>query len=108
MITVRITGYGISASGHAGMAPRGSDIVCAAFTILMETFAACVERMKAEGKLHDSVITLGEGKAEVSALASQDSVDEYENIYRTIVTGIELLAGMYPECFEIKKYLWHG
>ena len=33
----------LAAVGHAGFAPRGSDIVCSAFTVLVRTFARSVE-----------------------------------------------------------------
>lgn len=40
---------GVTAKGHAGYAPKGQDVVCAAFSALMVTLAAQVLDLKEQG-----------------------------------------------------------
>lgn len=40
---------GVTAEGHAGYAPKGQDIVCAAYSALMVTLAAQVNELKEKG-----------------------------------------------------------
>ena len=41
--------YGFQGCGHAGYAPRGSDIVCAAVSVLAQGAASSLEQLKDPG-----------------------------------------------------------
>ena len=45
MIEIRTCEHGFSAVGHAGHGPPGHDIVCAAVSVLVQTFALSAEEL---------------------------------------------------------------
>ena len=85
------------AEGHAGYAPAGQDIVCAAVSCLMQTLAYSA----AEDERTSSCIYQGKDGPVVSVQAS-DSVlmrDKFE----LVADGLDLLAEQYPENVDFKK-----
>ena len=85
------------AEGHAGYAPAGQDIVCAAVSCLMQTLAYSA----AEDEHTSSCIYQGEDGPVVSVEAG-DSVlmrDKFE----LVADGLTLLAEQYPENVSFKK-----
>lgn len=53
-------GYSLAASGHAGYAPAGQDIVCAAVSVLAQTLANKIEAAARSGRLLTSCVQHGE------------------------------------------------
>lgn len=53
-------GYSLAVSGHAGYAPAGQDIVCAAVSVLAQTLANKVEAAARSGRLLTSCVQHGE------------------------------------------------
>lgn len=85
------------AEGHAGYAPAGQDIVCAAVSCLMQTLAYSA----AEDEKTSSCIYQGKEGPVVSVEAG-DSVlmrDKFE----LVADGLDLLAEQYPENVNFKK-----
>lgn len=85
------------AEGHAGYAPAGQDIVCAAVSCLMQTLAYSA----AEDERTSSCIYQGKEGPVVSVEAG-DSVlmrDKFE----LVADGLDLLAEQYPENVNFKK-----
>lgn len=85
------------AEGHAGYAPAGQDIVCAAVSCLMQTLAYSA----AEDERTSSCIYQGKEGPVVSVEAG-DSVlmrDKFE----LVADGLNLLAEQYPENVNFKK-----
>ena len=85
------------AEGHAGYAPAGQDIVCAAVSCLMQTLAYSA----AEDEHTSSCIYQGKDGPVVSVEAG-DSVlmrDKFE----LVADGLDLLAEQYPENVNFKK-----
>ena len=85
------------AEGHAGYAPAGQDIVCAAVSCLMQTLAYSA----AEDKRTSSCIYQGKEGPVVNVEAG-DSVlmrDKFE----LVADGLDLLAEQYPENVNFKK-----
>lgn len=103
MITVCASQYGIIASGHACYAPEGKDIVCAGFTILMNTLAETVERMDQDNKLNDKRVEIEKGKALVMCNPKGEFMYEAAVVFNTIKTGIEILSSIYPD-YILKKF----
>lgn len=85
------------AEGHAGYAPAGQDIVCAAVSCLMQTLAYSA----AEDEKTSSCIYQGE-EGPVLNVEAGDSVlmrDKFE----LVADGLDLLAEQYPENVNFKK-----
>lgn len=85
------------AEGHAGYAPAGQDIVCAAVSCLMQTLAYSA----AEDEHTSSCIYRGKDGPVVS-VETGDSVlmrDKFE----LVADGLTLLAEQYPENVSLKK-----
>lgn len=85
------------AEGHAGYAPAGQDIVCAAVSCLMQTLAYSA----AEDERTSSCIYQGK-KGPVVSVEAGDSVlmrDKFE----LVADGLDLLAEQYPENVNFKK-----
>ena len=85
------------AEGHAGYAPAGQDIVCAAVSCLMQTLAYSA----AEDEHTSSCIYQGKEGPVVNVEAG-DSVlmrDKFE----LVADGLTLLAEQYPENVNFKK-----
>lgn len=85
------------AEGHAGYAPAGQDIVCAAVSCLMQTLAYSA----AEDEHTSSCIYQGKDGPVVSVEAG-DSVlmrDKFE----LVADGLDLLAEQYPDNVNFKK-----
>ena len=85
------------AEGHAGYAPAGQDIVCAAVSCLMQTLAYSA----AEDEHTSSCIYQGKDGPVVNVEAG-DSVlmrDKFE----LVADGLDLLAEQYPENVNFKK-----
>lgn len=85
------------AEGHAGYAPAGQDIVCAAVSCLMQTLAYSA----AEDEKTSSCIYQGKEGPVVNVEAG-DSVlmrDKFE----LVADGLTLLAEQYPENVSLKK-----
>ena len=85
------------AEGHAGYAPAGQDIVCAAVSCLMQTLAYSA----AEDEKTSSCIYQGE-EGPVLNVEAGDSVlmrDKFE----LVADGLDLLAEQYPEKVNFKK-----
>lgn len=85
------------AEGHAGYAPAGQDIVCAAVSCLMQTLAYSA----AEDEKTSSCIYQGK-EGPVLNVEAGDSVlmrDKFE----LVADGLDLLAEQYPENVNFKK-----
>jgi hypothetical protein len=88
------------AEGHAGYAPRGADIVCSAFTVLLRTFSRTVEaspgvawsvREDVPGRFHLVV----EG-------VSPSVAEQYRGWCEFLLRGLEDLAGDAPARIRIE------
>lgn len=90
-------GYSLAASGHAGYAPAGQDIVCAAVSCLMQTLAYSA----AEDEHTSSCIYQGKDGPVVSVETGNSVLmrDKFE----LVADGLDLLAEQYPENVNFKK-----
>ena len=94
MINVKIEQGKITASGHAGYAPKGQDIVCAAFSVLSLTLEIAVERLT-----DDIRISLENG--EMTAQWQQVS-PEGLLLIDAYIEGVKALAENYPEYITVQ------
>lgn len=95
MINVKIEQGKITARGHAGYAPKGQDIVCAAFSVLSLTLEIAVERLTED----DIRISLENGKMKAQwrqiSPKGQLLIDAY-------IEGVKALAENYPEYITVQ------
>lgn len=81
----------LRATGHAGSGDRGNDIVCAAVSILLYTFADAVEKVAgAEVSVED----FDEYRMFIKKSGSQDRLIA---VTETILLGLSSLTEQYPE-----------
>ena len=77
----------LQASGHAGFAPKGQDIVCAAVSCLMQTLAYSVD---------GGTVTQGQDDCNILTVQAEQSFDNMAK-FELVTDGLMLLAQQYPE-----------
>ena len=95
MINVTIKQGEITASGHAGYAPKGYDIVCAAFSVLSLTLDTAVK------KFTDDNIEIVLENGEMTAQWQQVS-PEGLLLINAYIEGVKALAENYPEYINVQ------
>ena len=91
MIHVVRKDYEIVVEGHAGHSAKGTDIVCAAASILFYTLAEALERRGIEVEADDV-----ENKF-IRANPCREFTFDADVVFETVCTGYKLLAEQYPE-----------
>ena len=95
VIIVKIENNCISASGHAGYAPKGYDIVCAAFSALSFTLERAVK------ELTDDIVSIsiqnGLMRAHWRILSPKGRL-----LMDAYIGGIKALAECYPEYIKVQ------
>lgn len=88
----------LTVSGHAGAAPLGQDIVCAAVSILVQTLAQHIKNIYVRGDLQkEPVIILEHGQANICCVPKKTAKTKLRHCFETVYTGFWLLAQTYPE-----------
>lgn len=95
MITVTIENHSIKASGHAGYAPKGQDIVCAAFSALSLTLDRAVNVLTDD----DMQISMESGKMNAQWQRASPQGRILINAY---IEGVKALAENYPEYINVQ------
>lgn len=91
-----------SVKGHAGLAEKGHDIVCAAASMLAFTLGAAVADLYAGEKLKQQPeIYMEAGAASVNCKPHRSHFDEAYKAYNIIQTGYQILSERYPEYVKI-------
>ena len=96
---IQITRYdgGITIQGHAGYAPIGQDIVCAAVSALVQTFIASIDELTTD-KIE--VVTSEQGQIqniEYSSLSEHGQVLE-----GCFFIGLQMIADSYPSNVHVQ------
>ena len=87
---------GFEARGHAGYAPSGEDIVCAAVSVLTQTaLLGLQEVLKVPVEW-----SVDEEKGELIARV-REATDGTEVLLRTLEAGLKNIAGQYPDLVGI-------
>lgn len=87
---------GLATSGHAGYADRGSDIVCAAVSALVQTAA-----LSLDGREPKPRIDRGEGRLEV--VLGQPPEQDAAFMLESIVGGLRAIETQHPSCLEVTE-----
>ncbi len=90
---------GLSASGHSGYADRGSDIVCAAVSTLVQTAYLAI------ADITDKVTYDTDEKKAYFGLEIGDVTDRHDInvIIRAITVGLKDLASGYPQHIKLEE-----
>lgn len=91
MITCNLSSDGVRIEGHAGAAPRGQDIVCAAVSALVETFRSVCRDITIELEDADAVM-----------LAWENVRPEGRGQIRMLYTGLCEIARAYPQNVQVR------
>ena len=92
MIRARFDRRGVTLSGHAGYAPRGQDIVCAAVSSLFYVQARLWEQ---RGVLQE--VRAEEGFARLTAREGSGAQPE------VLALGLQWLSAAYPDCVQVEN-----
>lgn len=86
-------GVSLKVSGHSGQADKGKDIVCAAVSALIQTFAGGVE-----GELK-AVLggNLDAGNCNIRVEVTKNRLQELKAVYKVFKFGFRKIAESYPE-----------
>lgn len=92
MIRVRFRKNAMEATGHAGFAPKGEDLVCAAFSMLVFTLEANLRQIDPPG------LEIISGPGEIKMRWNESA--KAEQALRFTQRGVNLLAEKYPQWVE--------
>lgn len=95
----------VTVRGHAGTAPEGHDLVCAAVSAITGTLAANMEQLAQNGAVRAPCIRLSKGDAEIGGTPRHGYKSLVQMVASSICVGFELLAEKYPEAVS---YSIHG
>lgn len=88
----------LTVRGHAGYAPAGQDLVCAAVSALTYTLAAAAEKLHNNGQAITATVQLDPGNATVCCRPHHRFRAETTVIFDAICEGYGILAADYPDC----------
>ena len=96
MIIINHSHGKISIKGHAGYAPQGQDIVCAAISALVQVFGMSVhtftpDRLKGRWAAGDVVIKYG------------NLTEQSQLLLSSFLLGCEAIAASYPDYVRVIK-----
>lgn len=92
--------------GHAGAAPKGEDLICAAATMVAYMAAQAVQFLWQEGKLKKKPkIHITDGEATVIATPTEDGYAEALHTFWVCQCGIHVLCHNYPHGVELGEHL---
>ena len=99
------TQYTVKAEGHAGAGKYGSDIVCAAVSVLMQTLANEVEEAARARLLALGVVAHGDGWMKVEVMPNDDGTcDMVEAWVKFVQDGLDAIAQSYPDHVQLEEH----
>ncbi len=91
----------ISIEGHAGAAPEGKDIVCAAASILALALVEGALRLDESGSLEHFSRSVAKGSVEVDFTVKDWARERAESLVDTVTGGFLMLEEHYPEFVSV-------
>jgi uncharacterized protein YsxB (DUF464 family) len=91
MIEVKRGCNSISIRGHAGYAPPGQDIVCAAVSTLVQTFIASVEELTA-----DEITAHRNEQGQIQTIQFGHLSERAQVLLDALFVGIQMVADTFP------------
>lgn len=96
MIIINHSPGKISVKGHAGFAPHGQDIVCAAISTLLQTFTESVDKLTND-KIN-AKMAAGNATVKYRNLSEQGKL-----LMSSFLLGVEMIAEAYPLYVKFNK-----
>ena len=104
MTQIRFDGMRMTAKGHAGSGPFGSDVVCAGMSTLFVTVAEVILEMRDDGKLQrDPEVQLCPGDVILGMEPTTAGMDKAQNLWDFLLTGCQMIADSYPQYVVITE-----
>ena len=103
MIEIHCDGLKVTASGHAGFAPSGQDIVCAGVSTLLAAAAETAARMQRDGLLESCTVHLEPGNAEIAMEPRPEGKAKAETVMEMLETGAALIEAQYGQYVVITR-----
>lgn len=100
MIEVKRGANSISIHGHAGYAPIGQDIVCAAVSALVQTFVASVDELTA-----DEIKVTASPHGQIQSIQFKHLSERAQVLLDAFFVGIRMIADSYPSNIELSEHL---
>jgi|GEM_PF-1890818 hypothetical protein len=103
MIIIRIdeTSHRVVAQGHALFAPKGSDVVCAAVSIVLQSWVVGCRILCKQ----DVSVVQREGVWEASLA---DAREEAILLWKNMILTLDILSRQYPENIQLQWEENHG
>lgn len=92
----------LAVKGHAGVAPKGEDLICAGVTALVEGLNVALEEMDTRGLLAGGDAKLEEGEAVFQAFGKEGYEMAVFGAMLTAASGLRWMAENFPEFVEMK------
>jgi uncharacterized protein YsxB (DUF464 family) len=92
----------ITIEGHAGYAPAGQDIVCAAVSALVQTFIASVGELT-----HDEIEALRNEQGQIQTIQYKSLSTPGQVLLGSFLIGIRMIAESYPGNLGLTQHLSH-
>lgn len=102
MISIRREDGCITIKGHAGYAPIGQDIVCAAVSALVQTFLASVDELT-----HDEITARRNKHGQIQTIQYRNLSEGAQLLLDSFFVGIRMIADSYPSNIELTEHLSH-
>lgn len=96
MIKITKTKSGFKVEGHAGYAPMGDDIVCAAISAILQGFVQSVDELTE----CDIKYSLKPGFAKIEI---KDTTEAAQLLMESFFIGCQLVADSYPAYVQVTK-----
>ena len=87
----------VSVEGHAGYAAEGSDIVCAAASMLAFTLIEAIKNLDRKGMLESFYSSVYKGSIQLDFTVKEGSKECAEAVLESIAGGFALLSDNYPD-----------
>ena len=91
--------------GHAGSAPHGEDLVCAAVSALTYTLAANACELRDGGYTRHINTKVDAGDSEISVVPTSRYASVAELVISAVCVGFEVLAEQYPDYVKFHEIL---
>lgn len=102
MVSACVKGTTLAVQGHAGAAPYGQDLVCAAVTGLVYALAQRLTELEQEGAFKGSaLIKLTSGEAQISVIPREQYISQVQENFDLIRSGLTLLQHHYPNQIKV-------
>ena len=92
----------LEVKGHAGFAEKGTDIVCAGASMLVQALVGSLDVAEQRGRCEYKAKNTEDGEAIIWAFARPGTQAEIKAYFRMCVTGLRMLQREYPTHVSVK------